>query len=372
MLTESCDMLATGSMKWNVQFTPSYGGARTGTFGFTSPGFDGGHAIRQVDASEQDDLFIVGTAVRFVTSIDDGFGNGTPIISFWNLADGGIIHVTIGAKTNGSVTAIRGGGLSLPGTLIGASSAGVFLVNTWHYLEAKVRLHDTTGSVEIRIDNTTVLNLTNVDTKNFGASAVFDGFGVHCAYGISGGSRPTHTLDDIYACNEQGSTSNDFLGPIRIYVTYPKTSGTNSGMVNSGGNSTNNYSYVNNNFNSINNGTYSLDWVEGGNVGDKDTYNFYNLSNSSDASTMGYSAPIPSTDSIKAVTINAMVEKSDAGARGLDMVTLKSGTEITKTPTQALVNSTYKLLRASYDVKPGGGSWTMGDVAISEFGYKAT
>ena len=59
-------------------------------------------------------------------------------------------------------------------TLLGtATKATVALQATdgWCYIEAHVVIHDTTGSVQVKIDEETVINLTNVDTHNAAAAA---------------------------------------------------------------------------------------------------------------------------------------------------------------------------------------------------------
>lgn len=53
---------------------------------------------------------------------------------------------------------------------LGSSAAGLITTNTWYYVEVQVRLHDTLGSVIVRLNGTTVINLPTVDTRVTGTS----------------------------------------------------------------------------------------------------------------------------------------------------------------------------------------------------------
>lgn len=59
-------------------------------------------------------------------------------------------------------------------TGLGSSAAGVLVLDTWAYVEARVVLSDTLGSVVVRVNGAAVLTLTGVDTRNAGTDGLID------------------------------------------------------------------------------------------------------------------------------------------------------------------------------------------------------
>lgn len=97
-------------------------------------------------------------------------------------------------------------------TLLG-STVGANLSYRWSYIEVKVKCHDTTGTVEVRVDGVTKLSLTGVDTKP-GANAYYDRLQINLAY-------QDYFIDDIYFLDTTGAVNNDFLGPQHIVGMFP-------------------------------------------------------------------------------------------------------------------------------------------------------
>lgn len=346
ILTESFDYNtggASASGKWwltGPNFVSSVSG-RTGRMS-TSTGLSK-HYFHPADEHA---TFIAGVAVK-----QGALAGGAPLIFY---SDAGVtLHVAIRVETTGAITVLRaatttGGG----GTVLGASATGVILgTSVWQYLEAKVTLHDTTGSAEVKVDGTTVLTLTNVDTKNAGTKTVFDTIGADAV--TAGGS-----LDDFYCCNASGTTNNDFLGPVKIEVLQPSADGASSGLTNSAGTSVSNYTYVDDPTPAMSTGDYV-----GGVAPAKDTYTF------------GNSTQTPTTLWVKGVVLHAQAAKVDATAAGLNVIARLSGTEVTATPVNTPLSgafsTTIRLYWNVYETKPGGGVWTVADVNAAEFGIQA-
>lgn len=92
-------------------------------------------------------------------------------------------------------------------TLI-ASVAGVGAVGRWHYVEAKVKIHDTAGYAELRVDGV-VIGTFSGDTKYFSS--------VNYVVTITAYvSEDYCEIDDVYVCDGVGSYNNDFLGDCRV------------------------------------------------------------------------------------------------------------------------------------------------------------
>jgi hypothetical protein len=323
--------------KINANGTTCSGGSRNGSGRTGSQASQTAYAVR-LAGTDVDDLIVTGHAVLSSTV---AIGSETVILAF----QGDFVspstwteHVTVTWGTDGKIRVYRG---TTAGTLLGTSAAAVMpLSATWYFVEAKVRLSDTVGTVEIRIDETPVLTLTGLDTKNGGTASVFS----RVEFSTVG-----EVMDDIYLCNEQGSANADYLGPLRIEALRPDGNGATSNGVGSDGNSTDNYLLVNLDT--------TGDYVDLAATGDKDTY------------THSDSAQ-PTANAVAGVFVWAYSDKTDAGSRSLVPVARLSGTEVDGTAL-ALDNGTFKSRGVIFETKPGGGAWTVANINSAEFGVKA-
>lgn len=118
-------------------------------------------------------------------------------------------HVTVGIH-HGAIRVKRGGGA---GTLLGTSATRPILNSLWHYVEAKVFLSDTVGTVEVHVDGVQVLSLTVKDTLNGGAGVIDQ---------ITWGAPFTGSdtwIDDLYI------DDTNILGDLRIDLLMPDGDG---------------------------------------------------------------------------------------------------------------------------------------------------
>jgi len=132
--------------------------------------------------------------------------------------EGTTVHVHVRYNSlSGNLEVWRG----YEGTLLGTAALS-FPTDTWTYFEVKCVVHDSTGSVEVRVNgsSTPIINLTGVDTRNGGASGVIDNIGHR-----SDGGAASHRYDDWYICDTSGSINNDFLGDIRVDAIVPDGDG---------------------------------------------------------------------------------------------------------------------------------------------------
>lgn len=134
-------------------------------------------------------------------------------------------------NTDGTLSFYRGGtvtsggaGISgtSKGTLIASSTLPVLTANAWHHVELKVAIHDTTGTVDIRVNEANVAGLyglTGLDTKgtsNSTTTQVVAGMSV-----ASGGSSDSWYIKDFWEWNTSGSVNNDFIGAKGVYWLQP-------------------------------------------------------------------------------------------------------------------------------------------------------
>lgn len=113
---------------------------------------------------------------------------------------GTLVHFTSGSATqtslylnwNGLLEAYRGTITSL------ALATEPLRVGTWNYIDVKVVLHDSTGSIQVRLNGQDIINETNIDTKY--SSGTFK-------YGsVSIEAFERGAWDDIYIYDDTGGT----------------------------------------------------------------------------------------------------------------------------------------------------------------------
>jgi len=106
------------------------------------------------------------------------------------------------------------------GTLLATSPADLINLNTWYYMEVKIRTNDTTGFIIMRLNGQIVWeSATTLDSAD-----------------ISGEGWDTLRLDftrmslnaltdDLYICDTGGTINNDFLGDVAIETILPVADG---------------------------------------------------------------------------------------------------------------------------------------------------
>ncbi len=96
---------------------------------------------------------------------------------------------------------------------IANSATGAYPINAWFFLEFKAFIHDTTGTVQVRVDGVDVINETGLDTRNGGADALID----LVTFGSAEGNGIILRICDIHIMNALGSAPlNDLIGPHTI------------------------------------------------------------------------------------------------------------------------------------------------------------
>lgn len=91
----------------------------------------------------------------------------------------------------------------------------LFNTNVWYYLEVKVYCHASAGTVEVRLNGTTIMSggaLSGINTQA-GAEAYYNVVSLWT-------SLYSH-IDDIYICDGSGSIANDFQGVCRVLGIFP-------------------------------------------------------------------------------------------------------------------------------------------------------
>ncbi|HWP59518.1 MAG TPA: hypothetical protein VNL14_16620 [Candidatus Acidoferrales bacterium] len=270
----------------------------------------------------------VGFAFKFTTLS----GN---LPNFCLFQNSGTNHVYLHLKSSGDIEVFRGDNV-----LLGTTSGVTMLINTYYHIQAKVVIHDTTGSVVVKINDVEVLNLTNVDTKN-GSTTTVDRIVLGFPSGGGNGAE-TVDLDDVYI-------ADDFGGDLRVGCFFPDGAGNSTQFTPSAGSNFQNVDEA-----SPNDDT---DYNSSATVGHKDLFTMQNLP----------TGAIP-----KAVGLRFRGKKTDAGARSV-ATSLRHGTTDVQGDAYVLTEShTYSPLQL-YNTNPvTAGGWTEADVNALQTGYEVT
>lgn len=275
------------------------------------------------------------------------FSNSSAAQRFMWFMDAGTIQIALDRLADGTIKVYRvnaGQGSVGTGTLLGSSASGVLATaNTFYYVETKVKIDNTTGTVEVRVNGSTtpVINLTDQDTQATG-----NAFYTQVSIGASGTSGVAVTLDDTYMLDSTTSDFNTWLGDIHYESPVADGNGTQNDFTPSAGSN-----YQNVDEATPNNDT---DYNSSTTVGHKDLYQF--------------AAMATSTGSILGVIVNCWDRKDDSGDRTHSALAYLSGTESESaawSPGTGYLNH-----QGAFASKPGGGAWTIDDVNAAEFGMK--
>lgn len=247
--------------------------------------------------------------------------------------DGTTVHFGVGFDATSHLV-IYG-----PAGSVVATSAGTYLANVAYYMEVKGVIHDTTGSVEVRIDESVAVSFSG-DTRN-GAATTVQYMDVRNV-----GSASSMDIDDFWLDDAA------YKGDMAVITRRPNGNGDSSQFTNSASTSVNNYSYVDDS------PTPSMtDYVADSVSGHIDLYTM-------DAVPAGYV--------IESVYEVGYVQKSDAGTPPtlLPVAKGQAGTTRTDTAFPALSTTAQLLPAVMRTTDPDGNALTLARVNATQVGVK--
>jgi archaellin len=261
------------------------------------------------DTPSNHQTLVFGCALYSFSFLGPGYAAG----GTFRVNDGATRQCTIAIQSDGSITAHRG--VADGGTLLGTASVRMKPYQ-WEYLEAKFTVDNSAGVIEIRLNNTTILNLTSQDTQitanAYGNRVYLSGTQITCYH------------DDWYVLDDQGSQNNNFLGDVRVDTLWPSGAGNYAQWTPSAGN----------NYENVDDATPDDDstYNDGDTNGDKDSFALDDLA-----------SPSGTVHAVQHVTYG---KKTDAGGTGK-------------------YKPLYRISAADYngnEITPGGSYWFETDI----------
>jgi len=281
----------------------------------------------------------VGFAVPATQTLILGFGFNsktanlaeTRVVEF---RDGSTIGINLRRQTTGEWS------IYLGTTHLATTSGEALTYDTWCYVELRVKVDNSAGEYELRVNGSVVLSASSTDTQP-GSNAFTDTIRLVA----TNASGVLLYYDDLYLLDETGSTNNTFLGPVKVETIFPSADSAVDCTPSTG---SDNYALLDDN--AANDDT---DYVTGA-AADVDLYDY------------------PSVDSnvIFGLVVNTVCRETDATP--LDIVQLaKSGSTTGSSAAETIGSSTYVMRKAIFEENPDTSSaWTNSGVNAAQFGFE--
>ena len=244
-------------------------------------------------------------------------------------------QIVLAVTPAGGLTATRGV------SVVASAPDGTVKSGTWSFIEWKVLLDQSAGTVTAKVNGKTVITETGKDTAAQ-AGTTWDRYWM----GFGG------NFDDVYICDGSGAQNNDFIGECRVITLLPQTDAVAAGS--------------NADF------TCSTSTDHGAMVDetspDDDTSYVYS-STLSHVDSWEYPA-LGYTGSIKGVQMSLYARKTDSGTRAIAAVTRPASTNRVHA-TDHYLGTDYTYWLALWELNPeDSAAWEVADVDGAEFGVK--
>jgi len=261
--------------------------------------------------------------------------------------DGATLQCSLRMTNTGVIDVVRG---TLT-ALTNGSYSSISNPSAEHYIEWKVTIGNSIAadSCVVKVDGVEVINVAaGQDTQASGNAQ-----GTILRFGSSAANSTTRVFDDLYICDDSGSTNNNFLGDVRVDVIYPDGDGTYTEGDPSAGSS--NWAMVDETLLS------ETDYVslDNGSPGEKDSYAFGSL-------------PALGGNLVLGVQVNAAAATSDSGSnRDARVFTISSAA--TSAGASKTVGVTSTSIRSVFETDPNtSAQWSQSGVNAAEFGVEVT
>jgi hypothetical protein len=246
---------------------------------------------------------------------------------------GGTLHGDLYITSTGYLQ-YRTGGSTVLGT------GGIHIpLNSWAFIELKVTIDNSAGTVLVKVDGATDLNLSSQDTLNGTASADIN------LVRLSKNIGNAVDFDDLVIGDDSGTDATDLLRDCAIEMLLPDGAGNYTQFTPSTGS----------NYQNVDESTEDGDttYNSSSTAGHKDTFTCGNL--------------VATSGSIYAVQVGYVARREDGGGRNIRSMVRYSATDANGTG--RYVPSGYGHRHDIYENDPSGSDWTVTSVNAMEIGY---
>lgn len=325
------DTYTSLSQEYTVTGSPAIGAfGRNGTSGVRS-----GNGIEQFSKTiPATGTVIVGFGFRVDTPSS---GNNVPICQ---LMDSASIQVDLRLTSTNQILFTRNG------TQIGSTSSNSFTEDVYYFVELKVLISNTVGTIECRVNGTStgwVPSTGSLDTQTSANSTVNA-----VKLGASASSNAcTVSNDDYRIFDTTGTANNDFGGDMRIEEHVPNADGSPVDWTASSGND---YQTVDDN--PPNDDT---DYISSSTAAQRSVFTFPNLTTSA--------------GTVAAVVVKLRHRKDDASSRNIAARVESGASALTGSNISCADN--YSYARTVYETDPNtAAAWTIANINSAECGVE--
>jgi hypothetical protein len=276
------------------------------------------------DVGNQSTL-VVGASFKQYTAGTPTLSSSYPFLSFYDAADRQIgLHL----DSNYAINAYRNT------TYLGKSANNVMQALKWFHIQAKVVFDQSAGSIEVKINDTTVLNLTGIDTC-YSANAYANKVRI-C--GINSSIYPN--WDDLWI------DDSDFLGELRVKTYWPDSDETHTDFTPNTG--TDHYAVVDN-----------LEITDDANYNESDTNGHKD----------SYGWTVDAFGTVQAVAVNMAAQQSDATTRTVRCICRSNGTDYNG-DSEDTATDPYVHQHVWATDPDDSNAWTQAKIQAAEFGIE--
>lgn len=221
-------------------------------------------------------------------------------------------QVTICVQSTGAIAAYTGDANPAVGgnpALILGTSTDLMVASSWNHLEVFCSCDSAVGTIEVRLNEVTILNLTNVNTDPRGTGE----FSQVVTMSVGSTTGATRFFDDWIAweADTSGGYNDDFIGDKKVFTQYPDADVNESGKDDWIPNVT---------------GSEMYEMVDEA-VADDDT-TYIEALTIGDRAAMTFPDVHPDTIEIRAIILVHKTKKADAGTTFVQMSAENAGSEI--------------------------------------------
>ena len=232
------------------------------------------------------------------------------------------------------------------GTFLAASSPNVLFDGVWQYMEIEYTPGlGTTGTLEVRLDNVTIIYIANGVTMDNVWPAYVNFFG----FEITDGNAVIY--DDLYILDNTTSSFNTFLGDCVVHAIFPNSDAGPNTMAVTGGVGSTHYTAIDENPPNM-----GVSYVSSNTSGQAEHY--------------GLSAFPNDIIDVLAMSVCVLAEKTAPGIGFYESVLVYNGVEVDSPGPGFSAPMTWCQTQFTVTAPPGGGTWSLAACKAAQIGVK--